>query len=46
MVSGSPYSYLRFFLEAGATIAVLDEYVMRLLPAKVESAVPGGFTAS
>ena len=28
------------------TIALIDEYLMRLLPAKIESAVPGGFTAS
>ncbi len=30
----------------GGTIGLIDEYVMRLLPAKVEPAVPGGFTAS
>ena len=30
----------------GATIGVIDEYVMRLFPAELEPAAPGGFTAS
>jgi hypothetical protein len=33
------------FLSA-ATIGLVDEYVMRLLPAKIDPAIPGGFTAS
>jgi hypothetical protein len=32
------------FIAAG-TIGVIDEYVMRLLPAKIDPAVPGGFVA-
>lgn len=27
----------------GGTIGVIDDYVMRLLPAKIEPAVPSGF---
>lgn len=33
------------FVTAG-TIGLIDEYVMRLLPAKIDPAIPGGFTAS
>jgi hypothetical protein len=33
------------FITAG-TIGVLDEYAMRLLPAKVEPAAQGGFSTS
>lgn len=33
------------FVTAG-TIGLIDEYVMRLLPAEIEPAVPGGFIAS
>jgi hypothetical protein len=33
------------FVTAG-TIGLIDEYVMRLLPAKIEPAAQGGFTAS
>jgi hypothetical protein len=28
-----------------ATVGVIDEFVMRLLPAEIESASPGGFVA-
>ena len=31
---------------AGTTIGAIDEYVMRLLPAEIESATPGGFATS
>jgi hypothetical protein len=34
-----------FFITAG-TIGVVDEYVMRLFPATIESAAPGGLIAS
>jgi hypothetical protein len=32
------------FITAG-TIGVIDEYVMRLLPAEIDPAIPGGFIA-
>lgn len=46
-VSALLRNYLRvgFFITAG-TIGLIDEYVMRLLPAEIESAAQGGFTAS
>ena len=30
----------------GATVAAIDEFVMRRLPGELEAAVPGGFLAS
>jgi transposase-like protein len=46
-VSAFAGKYLRisFAISAGM-IGLIDEYVMRLLPAKIESAAQGGFTAS
>jgi hypothetical protein len=37
--------HVSFFVTAG-TIGFIDECVMRLLPAKIEPAVPGGFAVS
>jgi hypothetical protein len=37
--------HFSLFITAG-TIGVADEYVMRLFPATIESALPGGFIAS
>jgi transposase-like protein len=39
------YLRISLFISA-ATIGIIDEYVMRLLPAKIEPAAQGGFTAS
>jgi transposase-like protein len=46
-VSALLRNYLRvgFVITAG-TIGIVDEYMMRLLPAKIEPAAQGGFTAS
>jgi hypothetical protein len=41
----SQHARIGIFVTAG-TIGLIDEYLMRLLPAKIESAAPGGFTAS
>ena len=41
----SQHAHISIFVAAG-TIGLIDEYLMRLLPAKIESAAPGGFTAS
>ena len=39
------HTHITIFVSA-ATMGVIDEYLMRLLPAKIEPAVPGGFTTS
>jgi len=44
-------TWFRFHLKLGVfasigTVAVIDEYVMRLMPAQIEPAMPGSITAS